>query len=286
MKKGPREIVDEVGAIAAQEREKGKLLELYNGGLPYDRRLLISQVKVLAGSAFESIVEAGKRLILLKEFEGHGGFMKAVEEAGLERQMAQNFMNVALKLANYKTIGNLGKSKLYLIANSLTEDEIEEADQAGLFDKYETMSVRQMREELRKRDADKKDKKESSSRELTHLNKQIEKLQKENERLAQGLPTENEEEMEKALFVELLKMDAGLNMLATVDVADLSPRMLAKVIGAYEYLHKRSWIAMLEVKRSVDPTDEGDITDGEMDMAEKTPVRGGIEKMMSGGRHA
>ena len=268
--------------LAVQEREQGKLLELYNGGLPYDRRLLISQVKVLTQSAFENIVEAGKRLILLKEFEGHGNFMNVCEEIGIERQMAQNFMNVAVKLGNYKALGNFGKSKLYLIANNLTDDEIAKADEAGTFDKYEKMSWRQLQEELRKRDADRKDKKDAQGRLIDRLNKEIEKLRKENETAKLGFP-EAEEAQEKALMVEILKFDGILSMLSTIDIASLSPRMRARVIGAHEYIEKYALIEMLKVKQDFDPGEE--VFDGEVDMAEQKKVGGGWDEKMAGLRN-
>ena len=273
---------EDAHALAVQEREQGKLLEQYNGGLPYDRRLVISQVKALSDSAFTTIVEIGKRLLLLKEFEGHGGFVAALEEIGMEYRLAHNMAMVAQKLSNVKALSHLGRTKLYLIANNLTEEEIAEADEAGTFDRYETMSTRQMKEELRKRDADKKDKKDAQGRLIDRLNKEMEKLRKENESAKLGLPAE-EEAMEKALTVEILKFDGILSMLSTVDLADLSPRMRARVIGAYEYIQKYSLIEMLKVKQDFDPAEE--IFDAEIDEAEKTKVGGGWDKKMAGLRN-
>ncbi len=268
--------------LAIQEREQGKLLDLYNGGLPYDRRLLISQARVLTQSAFESIVEAGKRLILLKEFEGHGGFGLALEEIGISIPSAERFMAVAKKLSNSSTLTNLGRSKLYLIANNLTDAEIAAADADGTFDRYDKMSVRALQEELRKRDAENKDKKDAQGRLIDRLNKEMEKLRKENESAKLGLPVE-EEAQEKALTVEILKFDGILSMLSTVDIADLSPRMRARVIGAYEYIQKYALIEMLKVKQDFDPGEE--VFDGELDMAEKQAVGGGWDEKMAGLRN-
>lgn len=267
---------EEAHNLAVQEREKNKLLDLYNGGLPYDRRLIISQVKVLTQNAFETIVEVGKRLILLKEFEGHGGFMKALEEIGLEYRTAHNMALVAQKLSNVRALSNFSKGHLYLIANSLSAEEVVEAEADGAFDKYEKMSWRQLQEELRKRDAEKKEKKDAQGRLIDKLNKEMERLKKEADTAKLGLPQE-EEAMEKALQVELLKFDGVFAMLGTVDGASLSPRMLAKYIGALEYINKYSLLEMLKAKQEFgDPTEQ--IFDGDIGEAEAMKVGGGWEK--------
>lgn len=267
---------EEAHELAGQEREKDKLLELYNGGLPYDRRLIISQVKALSENAFTTIVEIGKRLLLLKEFEGHGGFIKALEEIGLEYRMAHNMVLVAQKLSNVKALSNLGKSKLYLIANNLTAEEVAEAEKAGAFDKYEGISYRQLQTELRKRDAEKKEKKDAQGRLIDKLNKEVERLKKESETAKLGLP-DDEEAMEKALQVELLKFDGVVAMLGTVDGTSLSPRMLTKYIGALEYINKYSLLEMLKAKQEYgDPLEQ--IFDGDIDEAEAIKVGGGWER--------
>ena len=287
MKKDPKEAAKAAQVLAKVDRDREKLLDTYNGGLPYDRRLIISQVKVLTQNAFETVVEVGKRLILLKEFEGHGGFMKALEEIGLEYRTAHNMALVAQKLSNVRALSNFNKGQLYLIANSLSAEEVAEAEASGTLDKYESMSYRQLQAELRKRDTDAAAKKAAKDVQVERLKKEAARKDEEIERLKAGLPSEDEAEMEKALTVELLRLDSVLNMLATADTEGLSERMKAKVLGAYEYAYKRAYIEMLEAKQRIgDVTDE--VFDGELTEAESVRVRGGWERheALAGGRHA
>uniref|UniRef100_T1HRW2 HTH cro/C1-type domain-containing protein n=2 Tax=cellular organisms TaxID=131567 RepID=T1HRW2_RHOPR len=112
----------------------------------------------------EAMLEAGKRLIILKENEPHGEFIKIVtEKLGMARRTASLIMKAALKYtspalqSNGQTLAHLGKAKLFELMTEDDEDLAELAEGgtiAGLtLDEVDRMSVRELRAALRKDEA-------------------------------------------------------------------------------------------------------------------------------------
>lgn len=277
---------DQAHELAVQDREKQKIIAKLSEGRQIEEGILVENVRARLTRSVHDLVEAGKELVLLQNIWGYGNFTEKVEkELKIPHSTAYRLMNAAINSLKFPVLTNFSHvGKVYALIEA-PQEELEKFEQTGVFagktvDQLELLPKTELVGMVREMKANKKDKKTAETRQIDNLNKQIEKLQKENERLAQGLPTDDEEAMEKAIYVELLKVDAALNMLSTAEVDGLSPRIMAKVIGAYEYAYKRCYLAMLEAKERLDPTEE--ITGGEFDLAEKTKVRGGIEKMMRG----
>ncbi len=112
----------------------------------------------------EAMLEAGKRLIILKENEPHGTFMKIVQEQlGLEYRIARKMAQAALKYlsptleSKVNTFSGLGRSKLYELMLEDDDDLAELAEGgtiAGLtLDDVDRMSVRELKAALRKDEA-------------------------------------------------------------------------------------------------------------------------------------
>lgn len=175
----------------------------YLGGVPYERDRVIGEVRAYMQQTVSGIIEAGRRLIALKEAEKHGDWIPLVEETlGISRVTAWRLMAIAQKFAkcfNVKHLqfGSGGLSKLYALL-SVPDEELAEFDETGLFRGATREALDKMTlPQLKKLIAEKEDWKvkaeqlqlEASGRYDTvgRLKKGNEKLQKENERLKREL---------------------------------------------------------------------------------------------------
>ncbi|WP_334473699.1 hypothetical protein [Arsenophonus sp. PmNCSU2021_1] len=96
------------------------IMDKYGEGLPYERERIVHEARFYMAQSAEAMLEAGKRLIILKENEPHGTFMKIVQEQlGLEYRIARKMAQAALKYlsptleSKVNTFSGLGRSKLY-----------------------------------------------------------------------------------------------------------------------------------------------------------------------------
>lgn len=129
---------------------------LIAGDLPYERNVYITETKFYLQRSAESMIEAGKRLLVIKEKE-KGAFMGIVEdEIGIPYRTAQRFMLVAIKSDNFPRIDFGGVAKLstaYALAEAPDEDLKELEDKGVLagrdMDELSRMSVKEMRELIR-----------------------------------------------------------------------------------------------------------------------------------------
>lgn len=123
------------------------------GDMAYSRELYVNSAKVALRRTAETIIEAGRCLLVIKEKEGHGEFLKIVEdELHLNYRTAGRFMNAALKNAKYPqlkldNVSNL--SKVYALIEAPDED-LQELNDKGVmagvsFDELQIMSVKDMR---------------------------------------------------------------------------------------------------------------------------------------------
>ena len=129
---------------------------------PYSLDNAITEAKFFINQTAGSIIEAGKRLLLIKEHEGHGGFIPALEQIGIDYYAANRLMKVALKFgkSNIATLQHLNFSKgKFLELAVLDDEEIEglgkgETVRGLKLDEVDKMSVRELRAALRKEQAD------------------------------------------------------------------------------------------------------------------------------------
>ncbi len=142
------------------------IIKQHGDGLPYDRDRLINEARFYMGTAAEAMLEAGKRLVMIKEVEGHGEFIRICEERlGLGARSAQLMMQASLKYLSpglekhADKLQHLGKTKLY---DLMLEDDddlaalAEGGTVAGLeLDDVERMTSRELRKALREAREDK-----------------------------------------------------------------------------------------------------------------------------------
>jgi hypothetical protein len=134
--------------------------------LVYDRERIVQEARFFMAQSAEAMLEAGKRLVMLKENEGHGKFLEIVEQQlGLQPRTAQLMMQAAVKYlgtpeltANTNMFSQLGKSKLFELM-TLDNDALIELSEGGsiaglTLDDVDRMSVRELKAALRDARAD------------------------------------------------------------------------------------------------------------------------------------
>lgn len=135
---------------------KSKTMQI-EGEQPYNRDVYVHEVRFYLDNVALSIVEAGKRLLVIREKE-RGDFRNIIEnEIGIPHTTAYRFMNVAIKSERYPTIdlSQLGtNSNVYALMEAPDED-LKELEEKGVMagntiDELSRMSVKDMRELIKK----------------------------------------------------------------------------------------------------------------------------------------
>jgi uncharacterized protein YuzE len=172
--------------------------EMMGYNLAYNRDRIVQEARFYMGTAGEAMLEAGKRLVLLKEHEQHGEFIRIVEDQlGIPARTAQQMMQAAVKYlshpslaANTQTFSLLGKSKMIELM-TLDSDILVELSEGGSIagiklDEMDRMSVRELKEMLRELRAD------NSAKDglLTSKSQLIDKLQTKKAKVKPPTPDE------------------------------------------------------------------------------------------------
>lgn len=136
------------------------VMDQFGDGLIYDRTRLVNEARFYMAQSAEAMLEAGKRLIVLKENEPHGEFELIVrDQLGMPERTARRMMQASIKYlspqlqSNASTLATLGKSKLFELLSEDDEDLAALADGgtvAGLsLDDVDQMTNRELRVALR-----------------------------------------------------------------------------------------------------------------------------------------
>ena len=185
---------------------------LYSDGMLYDIDRIENEIRFYQEQAGLSLIEMGKRFIRIKAHEDHGRFMRTLENVGIAQRSANYAMAAARKFSNSPTLANLDSSKTKALS-VLDDDSIQTLEDGGAvagvtLDAIEKMSVRELRETLRK-ERDKRKKVEDVVKEkLRQRDEQITKLELENAHLQP--PTKEQlaaaalEPLKKKLFEHVL----------------------------------------------------------------------------------
>lgn len=136
------------------------IMNSFGDGLAYERARIVNEARFYMAQSAEAMLEAGKRLVILKEHEPHGDFVGILEsQLGIEVRIAQKMMQAALKFlsprleSKAKSISHLGKTKLYDLM-LLDDEQIESLAEGGTvagvkLDDIDRMSSRELRKALR-----------------------------------------------------------------------------------------------------------------------------------------
>jgi hypothetical protein len=138
-----------------------QVMTAYGEGLPYDRSRVVHEARFYMATSAEAMLEAGKRLVILKEHEPHGEFETIVrEQIGLPERTAQRMMQSAIKYlsptlqSKAPALAVLGKTKLFELMTE-DDDSLAELAEGGTIagmnlDEIDRMSSRELRQALRK----------------------------------------------------------------------------------------------------------------------------------------
>lgn len=149
-----------VTALVNISGNAAQVAEMMGYDLAYNRDRVVQEARFYMGASAEAMLEAGKRLILLKENEPHGDFIEIVEEklgmaartARLMMQAAVRYMSPALG-SNRQALAVLGKTKMFELM-VLGDDEIAELAEGGTvagmqLDDIERMTSRELKAAIR-----------------------------------------------------------------------------------------------------------------------------------------
>ncbi len=147
-------------SLNAMTQHRMEIMQQFGDGLPYERDRIVHEARFYMAQSAEAMLEAGKRLIILKENEPHGDFINIVEsELSMSKRTAQVMMQASIKYlspqleSKAQTFALLGKAKLFELMTEDDENLAELADGgtvAGLtLDDVDRMSVRELRQALR-----------------------------------------------------------------------------------------------------------------------------------------
>lgn len=146
--------------IAAEaQRQMQQIQTVYGDNLPYSYDRVLNECAFFMEQSAVAAIELGKRLIVIKEMEGHGHFSKALDALGITRFTASRVMSAVLKLpSNVATSQHLisqvkSRSKLFELM-MLDSDDLQELSDGGTvanikLDDVDRMSVRELRAALR-----------------------------------------------------------------------------------------------------------------------------------------
>ncbi len=181
------EIQKDVDAMDANTQRLALIDNQYGDGDPYDYMRNIQLARHYLQQSADAMLEAGRRLILIKEHEDHGQFEFALAHIGIEPRAARKLMQAALKFSNRPTLADLGKSKMLELMVE-DDDELDALEDGGTIagltlDEVDRMSVRELKESLRKAREEKEMQAESKDRLLADKSKKIDELAQEIDRL-------------------------------------------------------------------------------------------------------
>jgi hypothetical protein len=195
---------------AASRKHSEMIVAQFGDGQPYERTRVVTEARFFMAQSAEAMLEAGKRLILIKEHEQHGDFVEIVEnQLGMAARTAQLMMQAAIKYLSPKlqskaqTFALLGKSKLFELLAEDDESLSALADGgtvAGLsLDDVDRMSCRELRAALR----DAKEKDEAKDHILADKNAKIDELAATLAKAKKRIQTLSSDEAAKVLRQEV-----------------------------------------------------------------------------------
>ena len=164
----------EVEVYGKRELRLDEVDAKYGGyGFDYNADRIEGEIRVMLKTVELAYLEIGRRLILLKEHEGHGNYLKRLESLGIPRRNASNIMKataVAQQLGAFSG-PQMGRLSAHLAASQMSapaplpvskvleiafleEDELTELGEGGTvagltLDEVDRMSVREVRAALR-----------------------------------------------------------------------------------------------------------------------------------------
>ena len=191
-------------SLNAMSEHRLEIMQQFGDGLPYERDRIVHETRFYMAQSAEAMLEAGKRLVILKENEPHGDFIDIVEsQLSLSKRTAQVMMQASLKYLSPKlepkaqALALLGKTKLFELMTEDDEDLAELADGgtiAGMsLDDIDRMTSRELKAALREA----RETNAAQQRVLADKNEKIDSLSTKLEKKSRIQPPKPDEEVKK-----------------------------------------------------------------------------------------
>ncbi|STQ73693.1 DUF3102 domain-containing protein [Hafnia alvei] len=146
--------------LQAMAQHRFNIMSKFGDNATYERERIVYETRFYMAQSAESMLEAGKRLVILKECEPHGTLIDIIEnELNIPYRTAARMMQAAIKYlspamkSNVSALAQLGKTKLFEL---VTEDDeelanlVEGGTLAGFtLDDIDRMTSRELRNALR-----------------------------------------------------------------------------------------------------------------------------------------
>ncbi|WP_113411333.1 DUF3102 domain-containing protein [Escherichia coli] len=192
-------------SLNAMTEHRFEIMQQFGDGLPYERDRIVHEARFYMAQSAEAMLEAGKRLIILKENEPHGEFTDILEnELGLAPQVARRMMQASVKFLGNgdeqpkrSALSVLGKTKLYELM-VLDDEELDVLADGGTvagatLDDIDRMTSRELKAALREA----RETNAAQQRVLADKNEKIDSLSTRLEKKSRIQPPKPDEEVKK-----------------------------------------------------------------------------------------
>ncbi|RYC42837.1 DUF3102 domain-containing protein [Pectobacterium zantedeschiae] len=190
--------------LNALTEHRMQVMSQFGDGLPYERDRIVHETKFYMAQSAEAMLEAGKRLVILKECEPHGDLVDIIEnDLGLPYRTAARMMQASAKYlspalkSNVPALAHLGKTKLFELVTESDDDLIELAEGgtvAGMtLDDIDRMTSRELKAALREA----RETNTAQQRVLTDKNQKIDDLTTKLDKKSRIQPPPPDQEAEK-----------------------------------------------------------------------------------------
>lgn len=212
----------DAAGIEALHQHQQELVDQYGDGLPWQPDHYEAAIRQELRRGCEAFIRAGRYLLVARECALHGEWEGMRERLGLGRDQALRMMEAARRISaipNVATSRHLiesvkSESKLIELL-SLPQDQFKELAEVGetgdlALDDIVTMSVRELRNQVRELRADSEAKDSRISKLSDDLNKEHEKLAKAQRRWKSATPDDQLVQLQQAVT------EAEQNVLAAI----------------------------------------------------------------------
>ncbi|MFZ3767230.1 DUF3102 domain-containing protein [Escherichia coli] len=191
--------------LNAMTEHRLEIMQQFGDGLPYERDRIVHETRFYMAQSAEAMLEAGKRLVILKENEPHGDFINILEnDLGLEPRVARRMMQASVKFlgngdqnSKRTALTVLGKTKLYELM-VLDDEELDALADGGTvagatLDDIDRMTSRELKAALREA----RETNAAQQRVLADKNEKIDSLSTKLEKKSRIQPPKPDEEVKK-----------------------------------------------------------------------------------------
>ncbi|GCU11583.1 TPA: DUF3102 domain-containing protein [Klebsiella pneumoniae] len=191
--------------LNAMTEHRLEIMQQFGDGLPYERDRIVHETRFYMAQSAEAMLEAGKRLVILKENEPHGDFINILEnDLGLEPRVARRMMQASVKFlgngdqnSKRTALTVLGKTKLYELM-VLDDEELDALADGGTvagatLDDIDRMTSRELKAALREA----RETNAAQQRVLVDKNEKIDSLSTKLEKKSRIQPPRPDEEVKK-----------------------------------------------------------------------------------------